>query len=82
MGKMNFRNSLGILAIAVTLAPLPANAVQNYVATPLGRLGGSTSYGVGLNAIGQTTGGSFTAGDAAVHAFRHSGAAMVDLGTL
>ena len=57
--------------------------------TDLGTLGGTQSFGNGLNASGQVAGESFTTGDAATHAFlwkptTPGGASgtMYDLGTL
>ncbi len=41
----------------------------NGAMTDLGTLGGTESFGNGLNASGQVTGESFTTGDAADHAF-------------
>jgi probable HAF family extracellular repeat protein len=48
----------------------------------LGTLGGTFSYGNGINASGQVTGRSDTTGDAARHAFLYSNGSMQDLGTL
>jgi probable HAF family extracellular repeat protein len=53
----------------------------------LGTLGGTSSGGVGINALGQTVGGSFTAGNTSSHAFVYTGTpgaggVMKSLGTL
>ncbi len=48
----------------------------------LGTLGGPTSVGTAINAIGQVVGNSFTAVNSAQHAFLYSGGRMSDLGTL
>ena len=49
----------------------------------LGTLGGTFSLAVAVNDSGQVVGDSYTAGDAAVHAFSWTQAGgMVDLGTL
>src|SRR6476646_3093980 len=57
--------------------------------TDLGTLGGTQSFGNGLNASGQVAGESFTTGDAATHAFLWkpptpggAGGTMYNLGTL
>ena len=57
---------------------------QQYTVTDLGTLGGSVSYGLGINASGQVTGTSYTTGDSAQHAFLISSpyTPMTDLGTL
>jgi probable HAF family extracellular repeat protein len=48
----------------------------------LGTLGGATSVGAGLNALGQAVGNSFTAANAARHAVLFSDGRRIDLGTL
>ena len=55
---------------------------QTYAITDLGSLGGSFSMALGVNARGEVTGNSFTAGDQAPHAFIYSDGKMLDLGTL
>jgi probable HAF family extracellular repeat protein len=57
--------------------------------TDLGTLGGTNSYGYGLNATGQVTGAADTTGDSATHAFlwnpstpNGTSGTMYDLGTL
>lgn len=57
------------------------NAQVAYKITDLGTLGGSYSSGLGINASGQVTGSSRTAGSAN-HAFLWKGTSMADLGTL
>jgi len=47
-----------------------------------GTLGGTYSYGYGINASGQVTGYALTSGNSAQHAFLYSGGSMQDLGTL
>jgi probable HAF family extracellular repeat protein len=47
----------------------------------IGTLGGTQSQGVAINASGQVTGDSLTAGDQALHAFMYDGT-MHDIGTL
>jgi probable HAF family extracellular repeat protein len=64
---------------------LPGNAqtpaTPKYTITDLGTLGGSSSDGRAINAAGQVTGVSETAGHDQ-HAFRSDATAMTDLGTL
>jgi probable HAF family extracellular repeat protein len=49
----------------------------------LGTLGGSYSYGYGINAWQQVAGGSYTQGNVATHAFLYSdGSSLQDIGTL
>ena len=50
--------------------------------TDLGTLGGSYSYGYGINAGGQVTGVAYVTNDFTAHAFRYSGGIMTDLGSL
>ena len=69
----------------LALAPVAARA-QSYTLTDLGTLGGTSSLGFGVNASGQVTGQSTTAGGS-THAFLSgpSGAPLTaanDLGTL
>jgi probable HAF family extracellular repeat protein len=60
-----------------------------YHVTDLGTLGGTYSAGLGINASGQVTGNSYTAGNAATHAFLWTpttpngvSGSLLDLGTL
>ncbi len=50
--------------------------------TDLGTLGGTVSYGYGINDAGQVVGQSVTADDGVYHAFLFSEGTMIDLGTL
>jgi probable HAF family extracellular repeat protein len=50
--------------------------------TDLGTLGGSFSFGLGINDSGEITGGSPPTGDFPPHAFLYSNGHMTDLGTL
>jgi probable HAF family extracellular repeat protein len=63
------------------MTPLTGVA-QQYTATDIGTLGGSTVSGTGINASGQVTGFSSTTGNRATHAFVFSAGTMQDLGTL
>jgi probable HAF family extracellular repeat protein len=58
-----------------------ALAQPKYSAKPLGGLGGNGADARGLNDAGHVTGGSYIAGNTAVHAFLYDGS-MHDLGTL
>jgi len=49
--------------------------------TDLGTLGGTTSYGKGINKWGDVAGGSQISGNVAYHAFLYTGGQMIDLGT-
>ncbi len=48
----------------------------------LGTLGGTSSYGLAINAAGKVTGASDMTGNTKQHAFFWNGTSMVDLGTL
>jgi probable HAF family extracellular repeat protein len=78
---MRTKNVAPLIAIIVLAGPLAA-AAQQYTVTALGTLGGTSSYGYGINASGQVTGYSDTTGNAATHAFLYSNGTMHDLGTL
>lgn len=62
--------------------PLIAGAAPAYVAVPLGSIGGTTTYGTGINASGQVSGWADTDATGALHrhAFLYSGT-IVNLGT-
>ena len=69
--------------LAAGIVALPAKAVQTYTATAIvNTLGGTNSWGYGINASGQVTGRADIADDVATHAFLYSGSTMTDLGTL
>ena len=73
-----------VVAVTINLL-LTAGAAQAqiYSVVELGTLGGTASWATGINASGQVVGWSFTAGDAAQHAFITTiGGPMTDLGTL
>ena len=72
---------IGTLGVALALASGAALAAT-YRLTDLGTLGGNYSSGIAINASGQATGISPTAGNAEEHAFLWDGTRMQDLGTL
>jgi probable HAF family extracellular repeat protein len=76
---------LSAFALSVTTAAHAAS----FTVTDLGTLGGTESFGSGLNASGQVTGASYTTGDAAYHAYlwkpttpNGASGTKTDLGTL
>ncbi len=76
---MRTRNLVSLIGAALLAGPLTV-AAQEYSVTDLGTLGGTNgSYGEGINASGQVTGYSYTAGNTAYHAFLYSNGAMQDL---
>lgn len=81
---------VSLVGAAMLATALPADAVQNYVATPLGSLGGThwnvpSSRASAINASGQVTGSASiptTVESSGSHAFVHAHGVMIDLGTL
>ena len=53
---------------------------RNGTMTDLGTLGGNFASAVSINNAGEITGWSYTAGNQAIHAFRHANGVMTDLG--
>jgi probable HAF family extracellular repeat protein len=72
---------LSACLFSVIVCSAEAQAAIGYTVTDLATLGGTISYGYGINASGQVTGVSDTTGDATFHAFLYDGT-MHDLGTL
>src|SRR6476661_8862149 len=88
MTKYRTVGCIFMLSAFVLSAPTTAHAAQ-YTVTDLGTLGGTESFGNGLNAGGQVAGASYTTGGAAYHTFLWNPAtpngasgAKTDLGTL
>ena len=83
---MLLKNMRGIAVIvaglALGIAAPPIDAAPTYTATRLGTLGGTAGYGNGINASGQVTGFSYTAGNATWHAVIYVNGTLHDLGTL
>ncbi len=63
-------------------AALVHAAPPKYTVTDLGTLGGDTSNGYGINALGQVVGSSLIKGNTAKHAARWTGTTAQDLGSL
>ena len=57
-------------------------ASPQYQIVDLGTLGGTTSYGFGINANGLVTGYSYISGNAFEHAFVSNGSTMTDINTV
>jgi probable HAF family extracellular repeat protein len=76
-------SSLRTMMSVVVLAAIVSSALAGpaYTVTDLGTLGGSESYGYGINSAGQVTGESTTS-DGLVRAFLYSNGTMTDLGSL
>lgn len=77
-----------VLALG-TLAARPSDhredgdgSLPRYIVVPLGSLGGSFSFGNGINDLGWVTGLSALGGDGSVHATLWRGKTPLDLGTL
>src|SRR3990172_2455848 len=86
----NYRtiDCLVVLSALALSATATAHAAQ-YTVTDLGTLGGTESFGSGLNASGQVAGASYTTTDAAYHTFlwkpttpNGASGTKTDLGTL
>ena len=73
-------SALVLAAATITTAPASA-AVPLYSAVDIGSLGGSNSFGIGINANGHVAGYAQISGDVAYHASLYDGT-MHDLGTL
>src|SRR6188768_3444881 len=85
-----YRTAHCIIVISALAQSVTAGAhAAQYTVTDLGTLGGTESFGSGLNASGQVAGASYTTGDANIDAFlwrpttpHGASGAMTDLGTL
>jgi probable HAF family extracellular repeat protein len=67
-------------ALIAILVFSPALAAPVYTITDLGSLGGTLTEGTAINARGEVTGYSYTAGNSHSRAFLYNGASMRDLG--
>jgi probable HAF family extracellular repeat protein len=83
------RRSTNFLCLCCALSVTTAAYAASYTVTDLGTLGGTESFGSGLNAGGQVTGASYTTGGAAFHTFlwtpttpNGASGTKTDLGTL
>ena len=64
-----------VLSVSALASPAIYNAVR------IGALGGSASFGVAINSVGEAVGWSWTAGATVPHAWRAVGTQTTDLGT-
>ena len=71
----------GLLAIVGSSLSLPHPASAQVTMTDLGTLGGTFSFAVAINDLGQVVGSSTTT-TGEIHAFRWQAGVMTDLGTL
>ena len=83
------RRITNLLCLFCALSFTAAAHAASYTVTDLGTLGGTESFGSGLNASGQVTGASYTSGDVAYHTFlwkpttpNGASGTKTDLGTL
>ena len=81
MGLKSTLNTISICTFAV-LSNIDAVHAVSYSIVDLGTLGGTSSYGWGINNNGQVAGYSYIAGSNVSHAFIADGSGMTDLGTL
>jgi probable HAF family extracellular repeat protein len=88
---MTNNRTIDCIIVLLALAQPVANAAgaASYTITDLGTLGGTESFGSGLNAGGQVAGASYTTGGAAYHSFlwkpatpNGASGTKTDLGTL
>ena len=80
---MNFAYIRGFFGLALFTAAFASEATaQSYVVTDLGTLGGSGSFGFGVNDSGQVVGNSNVNGASDYKAFSFSNAVLSNLGSL
>jgi probable HAF family extracellular repeat protein len=84
VGVAEAANNGGVLAGYATDASAQPHAVRwtGGTATDLGTLGGTYSYGFGINSAGDVVGQSTITGNTSSHAFLYHDGTMSDLGTL
>ena len=76
------RMALGLCFLFGSAAVCGADPLKFVPVTDLGTLGGSASWGFGVNSKGQVAGTSKMPGDQSVHGFFYADGKMTDLGTL
>ena len=77
--RLNLQQRIAILCLRC--APGFAGA-GSYDVTDIGSLGGTSTYGSAMNAVGLVAGSSLLSGNAIVHAVLWNGSSMQDLGSL
>ena len=89
LAMRRIRRITNLLCLFCALSVTAAAHAASYTVTDLGTLGGTESFGSGLNASGQVAGASYTTGGAAYHTFlwkpttpNGASGTKTDLGTL
>jgi probable HAF family extracellular repeat protein len=89
LAMRRIRRTTNLLCLFSALSVTAAAHAASYTVTDLGTLGGTESFGSGLNASGQVAGAAYTTGSAAYHTFlwkpntpNGASGTKIDLGTL